>query len=88
MHHKITRQLKVTDLVYLAKSSKRKLLKKEFISRSDKTARKIGFTWERFGEQFEKGFQETLLYKESTGNPNVPQGYKTVEDYHLGNWQT
>ena len=23
-------------------------------------------------EQFEKGFQETLTYKESTGNPNAP----------------
>jgi len=47
----------------------------------------IGFTWDLLEEQFEKGFQETLLYKESTGNPNVPAHYKTAEDFHLGAWQ-
>jgi superfamily II DNA or RNA helicase/uncharacterized protein YgiB involved in biofilm formation len=47
----------------------------------------IGFTWEKLEEKFEKGFQETLLYKESTGNPNAPMIYKTSEGYHLGAWQ-
>ena len=47
----------------------------------------IGFTWEMLEEQFEKGFQETLLYKEKTGNPNVQQRYKTDEGFHLGSWQ-
>jgi hypothetical protein len=49
---------------------------------------KIGFIWERFEEQFEKGFQETLLYKESTGNPNASQRYKTAEGFTLGTWQS
>jgi hypothetical protein len=48
---------------------------------------KIGFSWEILEEQFEKGFQETLLYKESTGDPNAPKSYKTAEGYHLGTWQ-
>lgn len=48
----------------------------------------IGFTWERFEERFEKGFQETLLYKESNqGDPNAPQRYKTAEGFSLGKWQ-
>jgi len=47
----------------------------------------IGFTWDLFDEKFEKGFQETLLYKERTGNPNAPGGYKTAEGFTLGTWQ-
>jgi predicted chitinase len=52
-----------------------------------KRLEEIGFTWERLEEQFEKGFQETLLHKEKTGNPNATQGYKTAEGFLLGNWQ-
>jgi len=48
---------------------------------------KIGFTWERLKEKFEKGFQETLIYKKSTGNPNVTAIYKTPEGFLLGRWQ-
>jgi len=48
----------------------------------------IGFTWEILEEKFEKGFQQTLLYKERTGNPNVPDRYKTAEGYRLGTWQS
>jgi superfamily II DNA or RNA helicase len=47
----------------------------------------IGFTWERLEERFEKGFQEILLHKERTGNPNVPNSFKTTEGYRLGLWQ-
>ena len=47
----------------------------------------IGFTWEKLEEKFEKGFQQTLLYKESTGNPNTPTIYKTTEGFRLGSWQ-
>ena len=39
-------------------------------------------------EKFEKGFQATLDYKEATGDPNAPQGYKTQEGYRLGSWQS
>jgi len=48
---------------------------------------KIGFTWDRFDEQFEKGFQETLIYKEKTGNPNTFLRYETTEGFKLGYWQ-
>ena len=48
----------------------------------------IGFTWEKFEELFEKGFQETLLYKNSTGKPNALAIYKTPNGFHLGNWQS
>jgi superfamily II DNA or RNA helicase len=53
-----------------------------------KRLEEIGFSWERLEEKFEKGFQETLLYKKNTGNPNVPDGYKTHEGYWLGGWQS
>jgi superfamily II DNA or RNA helicase len=52
-----------------------------------KSLEEIGFTWDKFEEQFEKGFLQTLLYKERTGNPNAPQSYKTSEGYSLGIWQ-
>ncbi|MFZ4440528.1 MAG: Helicase associated domain protein [Syntrophales bacterium] len=48
---------------------------------------KIGFKWVMLEDQFEKGFQKTLLYKESSGNPNAPRTYKTAEGYSLGTWQ-
>jgi superfamily II DNA or RNA helicase len=48
----------------------------------------IGFKWEIFEEQFEKGFQETSLYKKSTGDPNAPANYKTPEGYLVGSWQS
>jgi hypothetical protein len=51
-----------------------------------KRLEEIGFTWDPFEEQFEKGFQETLIYKESTGNPNVQWHYETSEGYRLGTW--
>ena len=52
-----------------------------------KRLEEIGFTWDIYEEKFEKGFQETLIYKSSMGNPNTPYGYKTAEGYQLGNWQ-
>jgi superfamily II DNA or RNA helicase len=63
---------------------KRGLLSPDHIKRLDD----IGFIWNIIKEDpFEKGFQETLLYKEKTGNPHAPAGYKTSEGYTLGNWQ-
>jgi len=52
-----------------------------------KSLEEIGFIWEKFEELFEKGFQETLLYKESIGNPNASHIYETPEGYQLGTWQ-
>jgi len=70
-------------------SRQRRLFKKGKLS-SDKIKhlQEIGFSWERLEEIFEKGFFETLLYNKSTGNPNVPDGYKTPEGYLLGGWQS
>jgi len=66
--------------------------KKNLSSNRIKQLEEIGFKWEiqeeHFEKQFEKGFQETLLYKNSTGNPNAPASYKTDEDYLLGTWQS
>jgi superfamily II DNA or RNA helicase len=70
-------------------SGQRKNYKKGKLS-SDRIERleKIGFIWKILEEQFEKGFQETLLYKERTGNPNAPQNYKTAAGFRLGIWQS
>ena len=45
---------------------------------------KLVFTWERLDEQFEKGFQETLIYKERTGNPNAPISTRHLKVSGLG----
>ncbi len=70
------------------KSKSKDKYKKEKLS-SDRIKRleEIGFTWEILEEKFEKGFQETLLYKERTGDSNAPQRYVTAEGYRLGTWQ-
>ena len=47
----------------------------------------IGFVWDRIGETFERGFNETLKYKKFFGTPNVPYDYITPEGYNLGVWQ-
>ena len=47
----------------------------------------IGFTWDRLDEKFERGFQETLKYKEKAGDPNATSHYRTPEGYTLGTWQ-
>lgn len=48
----------------------------------------IGFNWGwSYDESFEEGFQETLRYKEQTGNPNTTKNYKTAAGYNLGGWQ-
>ena len=47
----------------------------------------IEFKWEPHNEAFEKGFEETLKYKEQTGDANAPQDYTTSEGFRLGSWQ-
>ncbi|HHT9144666.1 MAG: helicase associated domain-containing protein [Candidatus Brocadiaceae bacterium] len=60
---------------------------------SDERIRKleeVGFKW-NFNiedESFEKGFNETLKYKEQFGNANAPPAYKTSDGYPLGRWQS
>ncbi len=61
--------------------------KKKLSEERIKRLEEIGFKWEMWEEQFEKGFQETLFYKNRTGNPNAPHSYKTDEGYRLGLWQ-
>jgi len=52
-----------------------------------KRLEEIGFKWDIQEEKFKKGMQESLLYKEITGNPNTPRNYKTPEGYRLSSWQ-
>ncbi len=47
----------------------------------------IGFVWDILDNVFEKGFQETLKYKQQFGNANAPNRYKTADGYKLGVWQ-
>ena len=56
----------------VGKSSKDNYKKGKLSPDRIKRLEDIGFTWDMFDEQFEKGFQETLKYKKSTGNPNAP----------------
>ena len=87
MHLNVTRQQKATVLV-IGKVVKEQHYRKGNLSPDRiKRLEDIGFIWDILEEQFEKGFQETLRYKESTGNPNAPIDYKTAEGYRLGTWQ-
>ena len=88
MHQRDTRQRKVFDLAIGNRAQKKNYKKGNLFRDRIERFEKIGFTWDILEEQFEKGFQETLLYKESTGNPNAPQSYKTDEGYQLGTWQS
>ncbi|OGL42749.1 MAG: hypothetical protein A2W05_02625 [Candidatus Schekmanbacteria bacterium RBG_16_38_10] len=51
----------------------------------------VGFKWYRYeellDEKFNKGFHESMKFRQQFGNPNAPQGYKTPESYTLGSWQ-
>jgi hypothetical protein len=47
----------------------------------------IGFKWNPLDEQFERGLQETLHYRNNTGSSYVPYDYRTPEGYSLGVWQ-
>ena len=48
----------------------------------------IGFVWrESLEESFNKGFEETLRYKEQHGTTNAPWNYKTPDGFNLGVWQ-
>ena len=46
------------------------------------------FNLNLINERFEKGFNETLKYKELFGDANAPISYKTHEGYALGKWQS
>ena len=53
-----------------------------------KRLEKIGFRWSPHDEKFEQGFQETLRYKEQSGDSNALSSYKTPDGYNLGMWQS
>jgi len=49
----------------------------------------IGFSWSLHQASFDKGFQETIKYKEqNNGNPNAKSGYVTPEGFSLYQWQS
>jgi superfamily II DNA or RNA helicase len=52
----------------------------------------IGFKWrinkEKFDTAFQRGFKETLKYKEQFSDPNASRGYETPDGYKLGSWQS
>ena len=54
-----------------------------------KKLEEIGFVWELHVSEglFNKGFEETLRYKEQHGTANAPYSYKSSEGFKLGAWQ-
>ncbi len=49
---------------------------------------KIGFVWDPFDQAFERGFQETVKYKNKYGDANATIDYKTLGGFKLGSWQS
>ncbi len=47
----------------------------------------IGFVWDVLKDAWEKGYQETLKYRQMFGMANAPKSYKTPEGFNLGKWQ-
>lgn len=47
----------------------------------------LGFVWDVLEDAWNKGYQETLKYKEQFGNANAPKMYKTPDGFRLGIWQ-
>lgn len=69
-------------------NQKRVLFKKKKLSPERvRRLEEIGFSWERVEDAFEKGFAETVKYKEQNGTPNAPAAYTTSEGFKLGGWQ-
>ena len=46
----------------------------------------LGFVWDPYAEQWEKGFRELVAYKEELGDCLVPQRHTTVSGFKLGPW--
>ena len=69
--------------------SKRTYYKKGTLS-ADRIKRleDIGFIWDQLEKAFEESFQETVRYKEQTGDPNATFSFKTAEGFPLGTWQS
>jgi len=53
-----------------------------------KRLNEIGFAWNPLEETFEKGFIETVKYKEQYGTPNTPARHITPNGFKLGLWQS
>ena len=55
----------------------------------EKTERleEVGFIWHELGEAWERGYQETIKYKQQFGKANVSQGYRTSDGFKLSIWQ-
>jgi Predicted helicase len=49
---------------------------------------KIGFIWDVFDDAWEKGYQETIKYKQKFGNANSEHNYNTPQGFKLGSWQS
>ena len=65
-------------------SYRNKKLTKDRIKRLEE----IGFEWDMLEESFERGYQETLKYKQQYGNANAGRFYKTSDGFKLGIWQS
>jgi hypothetical protein len=45
-----------------------------------------GWTWDRYGSQWEKGFAYLQFLVEQQGNANVPNSFRTADGFRLGAW--
>ncbi len=70
-------------------SARRRDFKNETLSAEKvKKLEDVGFIWDQLQDAFEKGFQETLRYKQQTGNANAPLRYIASSGFKLGSWQS
>lgn len=70
--------------------SQQRRIKNKLSTEEVKRLEEIGFKWELnfINERFQRGFNETLKYKEQYGDPNARPSYKTSDGYELGGWQS
>ncbi len=82
--HNVTHQM-VTDLA-VGKVIKGIIIRNgKFLQEQDQASLRKSVSHGKYMKnKFEKGFQETLLHKERTGDTNAPQRYMTSEGYPLG----
>ena len=46
----------------------------------------LGFVWDVYGHQWQQGIHKLRDYKSENGDMLVPQNYKTLDGFKLGNW--
>jgi len=89
-HARVSDEYKSADGYQLGKWLGKQLTRKDDLSLERRKLLDVlpGWSWNPRGEMWETGFRYLKGYVERVGHAKVPQDYKTVDGYQLGQWVT